>query len=91
MMSSSRLLNSSIGLMEEEPQSAGGAASQSVSGEEEEEEEAMSDWGGTNTSVAFTDVSILRALGGTDGQKVYAVFIQITLLSLTCAVPEKCT
>lgn len=91
-MSSSRLLNSSIGLMEEEPQSAGGAASQSVSGEEEEEEEeAMSDWGGTNTSVAFTDVSILRALGGTDGQKVYAVFIQITLLSLTCAVPEKCT
>lgn len=57
--------------MEEEPQSAGGAASQSVSGEEEEEEEAMSDWGGTNTSVAFTDVSILRALGGTDGQKVY--------------------
>lgn len=71
MMSSSRLLNSSIGLMEEEPQSAGGAASQSVSGEEEEEEEAMSDWGGTNTSVAFTDVSILRALGGTDGQKVY--------------------
>lgn len=71
MMSSSRLLNSSIGLMEEEPQSAGGAASQSVSGEEEEEEEAMSDWGGTNTSVAFTDVSILRALGGTEGQKVY--------------------
>lgn len=57
--------------MEEEPQSAGGAASQSVSGEEEEEEEAMSDWGGTNTSVAFTDVSILRALGGTEGQKVY--------------------
>lgn len=55
--------------MEEEPQSAGGAAaSQSVSGEEEEEEEAMSDWGGTNTSVAFTDVSILRALGGTGGQ-----------------------
>lgn len=71
MMSSNRLLNSSIGLMEEEPQSAGGAASQSVSGEEEEEEEAMSDWGGTNTSVAFTDVSILRALGGTEGQKVY--------------------
>ena len=69
MMSSSRLLNSSIGLTEEEPQAAGGAAaSPTVSGEEEEEEEAMSDWGGTNTSVAFTDVSILRALGGTEGQ-----------------------